>query len=246
MGNQIQNESGRLSLTSLIAVVLFGWFASGCGATQSGQDNVYSVTPGTLGSATGSNTICNQMTTASTRLNASLRTIDGNTNMIRVRITGMTSAFDGNALANLQFYRWKVSGGVTSLDQTPLTFHIETASQNGQGGSELTNNMTGINMANIKQIVSSNIMSTSTAEQFFSQVDIIVHNLTSDYQALKFVIYSGSSVFASNDALIPAFAANPVTYDAGHAVVLNSLHPFASQIGYSDAQYLSMAQAFCF
>ncbi len=250
MSQTTATTQSRLSNLSIFAVILAGWIASGCGASQSGgpvASSISSISPlNNLLGDSSQNTNCNQMTTASTNFSAKLRTVEGTPDMMRIRITGLTSQFDGNPSANIQFFRWKVAGGVSALDSVALTFHIETASQYGAGGHSLTNNMTGINMANINQVVSSNFMGTTTAEQFFNKVDVIVHGVSLDYQTLKFVIYNGGAVLASNDALLPPFSANPSTYNSTHAAVLNGLHPFTNQLGYSDAQYLKLAKGFCF
>ncbi len=249
MGRNSDNTQIKLSKLSIFAVMLVGWLASGCGATQSGGQpatSLGSITPLTPIAANSQNTICNQMSTTSTRFNASLRTVDGNPNMIRVRITGMTSLYDGNPNANIQFFRWKVVNGVSNLDSSPLSFHIEGASHNGVSGHQYSNTMTGIAMTDVKQIASANFLNVQTAEQFFNAVDIIVHDVSFDYSALKFVLYNGGTVTASNDALMPPFAVNPKSYASTHAPVLNGLHPFANQLNLTDAQYLANAQSFCF
>ena len=234
----------------LVAFVLFAWFCTGCGATQSGPaayNNVGSALPMSSQGTTGSNTICNEMSTQKIRFDAKLRTVDGSSDMIRVRITGLTTQFDTNPNTSIQFFRWKASGASSpTLDSAALTFHIEGASQNGRSGSQLANNMTAITMANVKKIASDNYMNVSSAEQFFNNVDVIVHGVSIDWQVLKFVIYNGGTSLATNDALIPAFNANPSTYSTSHASVLNGLHPFVNQPGRTDAQYISMGQGLCF
>ena len=229
-------------MKKVILMSLVGWIASGCGASQSVNSPAYNSTVA-LGSSSSS-TICNEVTT--TNVNAKIRTVDGNPNMVRVRIVSLNSIFDGNPNFNLQFFRSKAVAQAESLDATPLTFHIETASTNGASGNELTPNMTGINISNISQIANSNNLNTSGSAQFFSIVDLIIHDVSVDYQVLKIAIVNGNSNFASVEALLPPFIVNPISYDANHASFLGQLHPFANQAGYSDSQYLSMSQNFCF
>ncbi len=248
--NQVTKiNQNKMSVTNILAFILAGWLASGCGAHQSGgpvSTSISSISPLMGIGNNESNLICNQMSTSGTSFSAKLRIVEGTPDMVRIRVTGLTSQFDGNPSANLQFFRWKVAGETGSIDSAALTFHIETASSQGRGGHSLTNNMTGLNMANIKQIANSNFMTASTAEQFLSQVDIIVHGVSIDYQAIKFVIYTGGAVMVSNDALLPPFTANPSTYGLTHAAVLGGMHPLLSQTGLSDSQYKSMGQSFCF
>jgi len=245
----------KMSYFNLLLIIFLGWLTSGCGASMTTTDS-------TAGSSSSSsfmplstsftslstqNTICNEISTANIRLDAKLRIVDGTDDMMRVRITGLTNQFDNGANTNLQMYRWTAStDGTTSMDSAPLTFHIEAASSNGHGGNIYTQNMTQIAMSDVTTIAKNNALTINSAESFFNQVDVIVHGVSIDWKALKFVIYNNGAILVSNDALLPAFAANPSTYASNHPSVLSSLHPFHTQLGLNDSDYLSMAQSFCF
>ncbi len=244
--NQIEKDHElQISYMSLIAIIFFAWLASGCGASttktaaQTGAA-IFTPTSSTSLASTTDDMVCNGFSTSNIRLDAKLRTNVGSEDTIRVRITGLTNQFDSSSNVTLQMFRWKANAdGTPNLDAAPLSFHLQTPGQNGAGGTPMTNSMTQISMADITKLGAS-----TSAESFFNQVDIIVHGVSFDWKAIKFVLYSTNTVLVSNDALIPEFLANPTTYAAGHPAVLSQLHPFLGQSGITD--YVSASQSFCF
>ena len=197
---------------------------------------------------TPQNTVCNSFSTANTRMDAKLRSIPGSDDMMRVRITGLTNQFDSNNNMTLKMFRWKLKNDniTPDLDSAPLSFDIQTGIQNGIPGYILSTALTQISMVDVTKLAAANSINASTAETFFNQIDIIVHGVSFDYKAIKFVLYNQGTVVVSNDALLPEFSVNPSTYAASHAPVLAQLHPFASELGLGDADYSNQAQSFCF
>ena len=247
------NPKLKSSHLNLFAILVFAWLASGCGAstTQTSQPitamplNPFSSTTNLVTSP--QDTICNGFSTANIRLDAKLRTIPGSDDLMRVRITGMTNQFDSNNNITLKMFRWNTNNdGTPNLDSEPLSFDVQTGIQNGIPGFILKSSLTQISMSDVTNLAATNSINASTAETFFNQVDIIVHGVSFDQKAIKFVLYNQGAVVVSNDALLPEFSVNPNTYAATHAPVLAQLHPFHAELGLTDADYINQAQAFCF
>jgi hypothetical protein len=234
----------HISYISLLAIVFFAWLASGCGASSTKTATPTAVLSPLATSSltsTSQDTLCNSFSTPNIRLDAKMRTIPGGDDTIRIRITGLTSQFDSNSQIKLQMFRWKLAAdGTPSIDAAPLSFHLETASHNGSAGAAISSNMSSVSMSDIAKY------GATTGEAFFNQTDIVVQGLSFDWKVIKFVLYNNNAVLTSNDALIPEFLANPISYAANHSAVLSQLHPFQAQQGLSDADYMNQAQSFCF
>ena len=215
-------------------------------ACAKSSDSSSTATAGTSTSlSTTVNASCNAFLSSDANFGGRIETYYLNNNFVedqlRVRITNLTSSFDANNYT-LQFYRWQsdINGNAT-LDSTPLTFTIYNGTQ------VLSSAMTSISGSQVSNLRSNTGIGSSSAD-FFAKTTIVVGGVDNTWQVLKPVIYAGTSAVASADALMPLFSANPNTYIASHAALLNNLHPFYAQRtnGYTDAQYVSLSNQNCF
>lgn len=169
---------------------------------------------------------------------------------IRLRITALSDRFDNSSNVIIKLFRWKASGnsgqaGTVDLDQTPLDFIVEKGTN---GSVAISNSMNSINISTVNQLRQSNSISGTTAAEFFNQTVLVVSGVDYNWDALKIVLYDGSSAIGSADLLLPVFAANPNTYASSHPNVLAQLHPFWSTRTQSltESGWGSRAQSNCF
>jgi hypothetical protein len=242
-----------MRLMALAAVLML---LSACGAkvqprataSSSGSGPVLSGTP--LPSNTSAQAECTGFDTTSTRMSGKVTTYYYNgtlqEDVVRLRFSTLNESFDSNANSYIQMFRWRTnSSGGTELDPNPVQFRFES----GNGSvSPISDFMTSINARQIADLRSRNSMTGTTALDFFSKTTITLHGLDYNWQALKIVLYDGSSTIGSADVLLPVFLANPNRYAAEKPLVLAQLHPFYSQrsSNLSEQEWQSRAGSACF
>lgn len=242
-----------IRLTALAAVIML---LSACGAkvqprsttSNSGSGPVVSGTP--LPASAAAQAECVGFDTTSTRLSGKVTTYYYNgtlqEDVIRLRLSTLNESFDSNANYYIQMFRWRTtSSGGTELDPNPVQFRFE----NGNGSvSPISNLMTSINGRQIADLRSANNITGTTAVDFFSKTTMTLHGLDYNWQALKIVLYDGSTTVGSADVLLPVFLANPNRYSAEKPLVLAQLHPFYSQRSskLSEQEWQSRSASACF
>jgi hypothetical protein len=251
--NWTHTTRGSWVLKALLLAASAG-LLSGCGSSIQARDYAsvsgYTGSTSTTGSVTSNGAVaeCNHFDSSDMRLPGRIATYYYNGVMqedrARVRITGLDTIFQNTSGAEIKMYRWKVSSaGATSIDSAPLSFFV------ARGNSVVSGLMDSITYSNIQAIAPRAGFSTSIAAQdFFNQTTLIVSGVDYEWQAIKMVVYNGTSVIGSVDFLIPAFMANPNVYSDTHDDTLNALHPFWSQrtLSLSENDWLSRAQSYCF
>jgi hypothetical protein len=192
---------------------------------------------------------CSLFDSTSTRISGKVTTYYYNNvlqeDKVRVRITSLVENFDKDANYYIQAYRWKVVGGQSELDQTPLQFTFE----NGSGSSSpISERMSSMNGTKIAQIRSSANISGSGAVDFFSKTTMVISGVDYNWQAMKIVVYNGTTMVGQTDFLLPIFEANPNRYATTHPSTLNTLHPFWAQKSQSltESEWASRTQSYCF
>lgn len=201
---------------------------------------------------------CSTFDSASTRLIGKTTTYYYNgalqEDKVRVRFTSLLAEFDTSSNMYIQFFRWKTvvnaSGQrVSSLDSTPLQFNFEL----GTGStSPISDNMASISAGAIARIRADKSVSGSGSLDFFSKTTLVLTGVTYDWQAVKAVVYDGSTtpakVVGQVDFLVPVFQANPNRYAISHDSILAATHPFWSQRtqSLSEADWASRAASNCF
>jgi len=146
---------------------------------------------------------------------------------------------------SLQFFRWLADFNGSSLDNTPLTFILI----NPQSQLPLSGNLTKLSQAEMSTISQRELGQILTADEFLQKVHILVLGLTNTYDVLKLAVYgSDGSLVSETDTLVPGFFADPNAYAFNSVSILAKLHPnFNSRTSnFSQDQYLSMTNSFCF
>lgn len=169
---------------------------------------------------------------------------------VRVRITSLVETFDSNSNYYIQAFRWRVNADGTSyLDPTALQFHFES----GNGSvSPISSLATSVSARGITAIRGERGITGTGAVDFFSKTTMVVNAVDYNWQAMKIVVYDGTStpakVVGQVDLLLPIFQANPTRYAATHHATLTALHPFLAQSGQtlSESDWGTRANGFCF
>jgi hypothetical protein len=241
MKRQTTNPNSLLLLSLLVGALML----SGCGSRTMGSlgssDDFASRSP----VSTGAN--CNSFSASQAQLSGKLQVYVNPlgtvvSDLIRLKITGITSNFASNYL--LKLYRWKAySSNATDIDQNPLTFSI------WYQGRQVSNYLTQLTVADINTVKQQNFITANSLAEFFQQTEIYVNDLDLSWDALKVAMYSfsgsQSTVVAAVDTLIPSFAANPNDYAKDHPPVLQQLHPFWLDRT-TNIDFAAAAQSFCF
>lgn len=240
-------------LLTAIFVVGAAAIITGCGSSNSTSgSSTLSSSSVTGDKATAS---CNQASSSS--MTAKLKTYTNSSNSVDmsyvwVRMTTLPSGFSTSS-SYIAFYKWLGnSSGSTYLDPTKLGFILRDSSTGKYLTSSWATTMTWSDVSATAQS-----LGIYDAQTFFNRVDILVYlnDSAGQYDVLKIASYTASSAALDLqlDALLPPFSANPTAYatESDGSVrnsSLQALHPFKSLMsqGWTTAQYLSMAQAYCF
>lgn len=169
--------------------------------------------------------------------------------MMRMRITSLVAEYDTNPNYYLQFFRWRMLNGTADLDSNPLQFRFEM----GNGSRDpISADLTSIQASTLARIRTDKNLGGTTAVDFFSKTTLVLLGVNFDWQAVKAVIYDGSTspskIVGEIDILIPAVQANPNRYMLSHAAPLSQLHPFWNQRTQSltEAEWTNRAFSSCF
>jgi len=237
---RIQSKRYKMFALLLSALVL-----SGCGAKKTARESFELSSRSQSGEGIRCNTFSSRTTTLDGRVREFV-TKDGREfpDMMRIRITGITSQFDNNSKITLRIYRWKADSSGTHIDQEPLQFRLETPTERMVSGY-----MKSININTVTTLKSTYAVPGSTAQEFFNNVDILVFNVDYTWDALKIVLYEDTSATESRvvgdvDFLMPVFDAHPKVYAQTHPAVLSALHPFWSDRERS-MDFAGLAETFC-
>jgi hypothetical protein len=229
------------ALMSLAAVV------SGCGNSSTVRDSSSSG-PGRAGSTSGVSE-CARFDSSNTRLQGQITTyyLNGQfrEDLLRLRIGDVVESFN-SATGAIKFFRWKADlSGTVTLDPTPLSFQIEKGTTSTTPIGDI---MSELNTGTINLLRNNHSIPGSSPRDFFANSVVVLRGLDIEWDAIKVVVYQGSSVIGDADVLAPVFHANPSRYASDHASVLNQLHPFWSDRSQSlsDSQWSQRASGLCF
>lgn len=195
---------------------------------------------------------CSMFDSTSTRLGGRVTTYYYNGELqedkVRVRITSLLENFDSNSNLYIQLFRWKIgASGAAELDSTPVQFQFEKGTGSASPISSLT---TSISSAGVASLRTANGIAGTTSLEFFANTTMVVNAVDYNWQALKVVVYDGSTnqAVGSTDFLLPIFHANPNRYALTHSTILNQIHPFYSQrtTSLSESGWAARAQSYCF
>jgi len=228
-----QNETTQILKLTLLATAMI--VLTSCGNTK--DSSTSSNTTTFSSTATKPLASCNKKSTtdigySSTVVQDQMGTQDNNWLKVKMTFLSTTATASGNVL---KFFKWKMVNGVPYLDQTPMSFYTYNISS----GVSATTAVTQITASTVNSLTGYNIY---------------LNDAAGTYQVIKAVVYSSTgSVVAQSDSLIPQFMANPAQYaynsdGSARASGLQALHPLngVSTSGWTDANFASHFQAFCF
>lgn len=250
-----------------LSLIAFAISLTACGASKSGSPGVSSNDyasrnhPGNNGSGEGVSdgplAECNFIPQNSADIEGRLTTFYHPTSgefypeYIRMQLTRVPVEITSTSSHYIQIFRWHADdSGQRQFNSTPVGFYFYRKSTKQYMNTEPIN---VISKATLQNIITDNGLGSQgvTMTNFFDKFVIVMEGMDLTYDAVLFALYDqnqGSSAYASVDALLPAFSANPNTYAANHtAGILQQLHPFWSSrnTNYSDEQYRAASMEYC-
>ncbi len=257
MKAQLKTRTARITGLGLLLTLL-----SACGAEVTPRaTSLYSGSgpiSSTIISSSGDGVAeCTSFDTTTTRLSGRVTTYYYNgvlqEDKVRMRFTSIADTLDSKSSVYLQIFRWRrfvnASGQLdTEIDSAnPVQFRFEKGTDSSDAISDY---MTSLNASQIASIRTAQSLGGTTALDFFSKTTMVLNAVDYKWQALKVVLYDGTTVLGQVDILIPTIQANPNRYYSSHDSdsVLAQLHPFWSQRSKSqtETQWATQAKSFCF
>ncbi len=250
----------QTTLTSALLICL-ALTMTACGSSQSSSTDLASRTTITTtgDGATQNLALCNAGSNSTVGLKSKAFQQGTSVYMDRVvvKLTSLPSGFGSNE-SYLSFFKWLANtSGSSYIAPSPLLYY-------------LVDNQTSKVVQLNKSTLSWNDVSAHAASlgindpvTFFNRVSVIIYlgdssssgYSAADYDVLRVAAYNSSTNSTTGflDTLLPIFAANPSDYayesnGATRASVLTNLHPLKSKTseGWTSAQYVTMANSFCF
>lgn len=245
-----------------ISRVVFLLFAlsvlTSCGATSTpkegssslgrGSFDLSSRTPGTGEGIAQCNTFDSRKTRLAGRVTV-YRDFSGvlQEDKVRIRLTNLTDKFEtASSTVHIKMFRWAAeTGQPLDFDDQPVAFTIESPMVPGLA---LSDQMTSFNYNDLVKIRDEKAVMGKTVSEFFTNTVIVPLGVDYKWDALKIVIYDGTTTLGDVDFLMPVFEANPNKYAEDHPPVVQQLHPLWSDraLTMSEAQWQARTQAFCF
>lgn len=255
----MKKQNGLLLLT----IVILGLSAIGCGSNKvTAQEQTAAVSTDFASRTTVSTdsqkplATCNQG--SNSEMTVSLRQYEDNfgtprNDYVRAKVNSINSTF-----SNTDFYiaafRWKANAsGDVFMDNTPLKIRVEKL--NSQFFTPVSNYASNLNWANMNAIAEAQKVSITSMDDFFAEFSLAIdlQDPLAEYDAIKVVVYQGSTAVTQLDMLLPTFYANPADYKTDtqggtRSTALQDIHPFKSMLGqsWSANHYVTEAAKFCF
>jgi hypothetical protein len=244
---------GMKRLTLILSTILL----TACGATKEGPGGESELASRSGGSLSGKAVArCNLVTVSTANMEGIIQPFwTGSSytyDRIQLKFTRIPTALTGTATTSMKVMRWGVTNGQQTSNGVPAPIRFV-----------LLSNKVVINEAapvlEVAQYTINNVISSYglaqhgvTLQNFFTKVGILVDEVDMSYDALTFNFFdssrSTSTPFASGNALIPAFHANPNHYAIQNpSLTLQVLHPHNANrtAGWSDAVYASYFESLC-
>lgn len=165
-----------------------------------------------------------------------------NATAMRLRITSIPSDMEGST-RYIQFFRWLADNQGSFLEPEAVEFYLEDSFSS----TPISGMMSDLSLTKLTTL-GSEIYGTDDVNYLLSKVNIVLTNITGEWDALKLAHYEDSDLLSESNFLIPAFAANPATYATNHPPVLQQMHPNKSAVGQNldDRAYLALTHGLCF
>jgi hypothetical protein len=229
----MQNQTTKIILVLATIATL-----SSCGNSKSAGNNQNAITAASIAmNSQKPLTNCTKSMNSDISMNAnavlsSSGQVDMNWVKIKFNYLSAAATASGNTI---RFFKWKVTGSQSFLDQTALSTQFYDLSS-GQPTTNL-NNIT-------------NASDITGARGLYVQLN----DPTGAYQVIKAVVYnSDGQIVAQLNSLIPQFASRTTDYALNsdgtpRAQILTSMHPLAATVttAWTQTDYANYFQNFCF
>ena len=176
-------------------------------------------------------------------VNGSYPTVNGSTatgsfnySWVRLRVTALPTDFN-TSTGSIAFFGYNIDSSGNPIGMTNIPFTLES-----YGGS---NTFTPLNSSVINGSMPVN-------GQNLQSVDFVLQLPSTSLNVINVALYSNpnTSPIHNLNILVPGYYANPNTYQSynGHTAPETQFHPLFTEIGngYSDSQYSSQMQQYCF
>lgn len=184
-------------------------------------------------------------------------------NYVRVKLPKVPSVDWANNNYDLEVFRWTVSpsGAVLAIDPSTdlLEYQFE---KKGTNGFQLISSYkyTRFNWEEMQDMAKyakqvTELPDNYSPQSFFNDFNMLVDlkDNQGTYKVLRVVIREASDNFSGSvveelDILLPVFEANPNVYGESRPAILEGLHPLKDKAtgGWTESQYQTFANAFCF
>jgi hypothetical protein len=229
-----QNKFTLQTATLLLLAVAF---LTGCGNTKSNPTTTTATNPFNI-SGQKAMANCNKTKDSNFSINtASVIDQNGQTNSdwIKIKFNFLSTAVTASG-NTIRFFKWRVIGTESQLDNTPLAYASFDLSSGQTVGST-------VNVSNAADITPSN--------GFYIQLN----DPNMAYQVLKVVIYNSSGqIVAQMNSLIPGFYASPYDYQynpdgtarSSFLLQLHNLYGAADVANWNTVQLQQAFDQYCF
>ncbi len=150
----------------------------------------------------------------------------------------------------LRLFKWRASGSQTTIHPNPLKFKLSVPNS-----GDVSNDMTALTYADLNELANRFGTNDPMAALRALVFKVDLEDPNGDWLVLRLSLSENNAEKMSLDILIPAFYANPSTYESTvdrwgqtRATALVELHPFVSVKGQnqSDSWYVSQMNSMCF
>ncbi len=257
----------KTKLINIGLLTLIGLYLVGCGSSKITHDESSDASrdlPGTLtttgqvtnndGVVIGYYATCNKF--AQQNVNGVLTSyfdpVSYNfvSDLIRLELSKVPSTLLTGSDVYLQLYRWYLDSSDNQIyNKTAVGMIFQY-----QDGTWLnTDPITVLSKSTIQKLISDNKLADRgvTLSNFLARTLVVLTGMDIMYDAISIKTFDqaqGKKAIGSFDVLLPAFAADPNIYAAGHtATRLQALHPLYSERnnGNSEVDYYNKTQTFC-
>ncbi len=216
-----------------IAIVITATILTACGNSKSNPTNSNSLN--TYAAKALAN--CNKTKDSNFSINTGTVTEQNgqmSSEWIKIKFNFLSTAVTANG-NTIKFFKWRVIGSESQLDNAPLEFaSYDLASGSTVGG-------TG-NAMNVSQLSTSN------------GLYIKLNDPNSQFQVIKVVVYNTSGAIVGQlNSLIPGFYASPTDYQLNadgtpRALILQKMHNLygTDVTGWTPAQFQTSFDQYCF
>lgn len=195
---------------------------------------------------------CNRIDISSMSLKGQISTYYSNGQLISTylnsNLTLLPTEMKTSATHFIQLFRWseRVNGSPTT-NSIPVTMYFV---QKSTGITSNPNGSDRISKPTVEAIIANQKLGNLgiTLTNFFERHFVVLTGVDTSWDAIRYVMYNGTTQVSSGSVLLPAFYANPNVYaKANSALSLQQLHPNYAyrSSNATESDYLSMTEQIC-